>query len=97
MQGAGQDTPGVGQCQHILGLEAEAEYPGRGWKTQGPPGGRGGGRQATLGNFVEIYNPMICMFQFWALPLTKSLFVARHRGMRKVQVVSVEFDTILMM
>ena len=39
MQGAGQDTAGVGQCQHILGLKAEAEYPGRGWKTQGPPGG----------------------------------------------------------
>ena len=59
--------------------------------------GRGGGRQATLGNFVQIHNPMICMFQFWALPLTNSLFVARHRGMRKVKVVSMEFDTILMM
>ena len=45
---------------NILGLEAEAEYPARGWKTQGPPGGGVG----ALGTFVKIHNPMICMFQF---------------------------------
>ena len=76
MQGAGQDTPGVGQCQHILGLEAEAEYPGRGWKTQGPPGGRGGGRQGTT-QVNELYVSVL------STPTDKFLVCGKTQGNRK--------------
>ena len=58
---AGQDTPGVGQCQHKLGLRLSIKAEDG--RHRDHLGWRGGPVQA-LGNFVEIHNPMICMFRF---------------------------------